>query len=125
MTPERFFNEAVPQLVARQGALFSQLQGRVVFAVADHGAWTICLGDSQSPVRQGAEEAPDLSLFFTDEAFARLLDNALDFEQAIARKAVGFQGNLGLLEKLGFMLSVGGNADSVQVSQVPLGMKRV
>jgi hypothetical protein len=38
---------------------------------------------------------------------------------------MGYQGDLGLLEKLGYLLLSGGNADSVQVDQVNIGMKRV
>ena len=125
MTPQRFFSQAVPQLARQNAVAFANLRGDVVFAVAEQGAWTVQLGNQQQPVRDGASEDPSLSLFFTSEAFARLLDNRLDFDQAIERKALGYRGDLSLLEKLGFLLSGRGNADSVQVAQVPMGSKRV
>ncbi|MFH1811509.1 MAG: SCP2 sterol-binding domain-containing protein [Pseudomonadota bacterium] len=125
MTPERFFGVALPQIAARQAGVFRALRGRIVFAIADHGAWTVQLGNSSQPVREGASDAVDLSLFLTAEAFDRLIQNSLDLEQAIERKAVGYEGDLGLLEKLGYLLASGTNADGVQVDQVSIGMKRV
>jgi hypothetical protein len=125
MTPERFFGVALPQIAARQAKIFRTMRGRIAFAIADHGAWTVQLGNSAQPVQPGASDGVELSLFFTGEAFARLLQNTLDVEHAIARKAMGYQGDLGLLEKLGYLLLSGGTADSVQVDQVSIGMKRV
>lgn len=125
MTPQRFFTQALPQLAQQHASVFANLKGDVVFAIANQGAWTVQLGNAEAPVLEGDKEDADLSMFFTDEAFAALMKNELDFEQAIERKAVGFRGDLSLLEKLGFLLSAKSNADSVQVSQVPMGVKRV
>jgi len=123
--PRRFFDVALPALAARNASTFESLRGQVVFAIAGVGAWTVHLGDLERPVVEGAVAEPALTLFFTEQAFGLLLQQQLDFDQAIERRAVGYEGDLSLLEKLGFLLSSGANADGVQLDQVPRSMKRV
>jgi len=125
MPPQRFFDVALPAIAARREAAFGSLRGTISVAIAGDGAWTIHLGDLERPVTNGATPEADLTLFLTEQAFGHLLDGALDLDAAVERKAVGYRGDLGLLEKLGFLLSAGGTADGVQVDQVPIGIKRV
>lgn len=125
MSPERFFSQAMPQLAARHAQAFASLRGTIAVSVAGAGAWTVHLGDTAQPVTPGADRGADLSLFFSAQAFGLLLCSQLDLEQAIAQRAVGYRGDLGLMEKLGYFLSAGSNADGIMLDQVPVGMKRV
>ena len=125
MDAQRFFAVALPELANRHAAAYSALRGTIVFAVSEAGAWTVHLGNRDQPVTDGACAQPDLSLYFSSEAFARLLAGQLDFDQAIEKRAVGYEGDLMLLEKLGYLISAGRDADGVQVDQVAMSFKRV
>jgi hypothetical protein len=125
MGPRRFFEVALPEMARRNVATFRNMQGRLCLSVGMAGTWTVHLGNTEKPVSEGPMLEPDLHLFFSEEAFDRLLDSSLDFEEAIAKRAVGYSGDVSLLEKLGYLLASGGNADTVQRDQVPFTRKRI
>ena len=66
------------------------------------------------PVTRGGTPGAELALYFGADAFAALADGTLDIERALARRAVGYAGDLRLLEQLGRLLQGGGSAHGVR-----------
>jgi hypothetical protein len=79
-------------------------QGTLVFVVGQD-AWTVRLGGKKPAVERGVHEEPDLVLSLTARALQELLDGTLDVERAILERAVGYRGDLSVLESLGRMLA--------------------
>lgn len=113
MTPRAFFEDYLPELARARAALFPALAGTISIVV-EHEAWTLRLHDATAPVTRGGTPGAELALYFGADAFAALVDDTLDLEQAIARRAVGYAGDLRLLEQLGRLLQGGGSAHGVR-----------
>lgn len=104
MDAARFFEKALPQLIADNLEGFAALDGVVTFDVAGAGAWTLHLGRVEGPVEGGANEAADLTLSFDPAAFAAFIDGTLDVVRALDSGAITFRGEPELLARLGFLM---------------------
>lgn len=104
MDAARFFDTALPQLAQEQAPLFAALHGRITFIVHDVGAWTVRLGDADTPVKHGVERDADLVLSFHKGAFADFLRGALDIKQALNDGDIAHEGDLTALTRFGRLL---------------------
>ncbi|MBI1947509.1 MAG: SCP2 sterol-binding domain-containing protein [Deltaproteobacteria bacterium] len=113
MTPRAFFEEHLPELARARAALFPALAGTISIVV-EHEAWTLRLHDAAVPVSKGGSPGADLALYFGADAFAALAGGTLDLDRAVERRAIGYAGDLRLLEQLGRLLQGGGSAHGVR-----------
>lgn len=113
MTPRAFFEEQLPELARARAALFPALADTISIVV-EHEAWTLRLHDAATPVTRGGTPGAALALYFGADAFAALVDGTLDLDHAIARRAIGYAGDLRLLEQLGRLLQGGASAHGVR-----------
>ena len=117
MEPRRFFEVALPSMVARSFVDFLQNQGRIGFDVRGAGHWTFVFG-SEEPVRRGIDPDAELKLTFTRKAFDAFIEGTLDTVDAVAKREVTALGTeFELLEAFGRVLrppatDLGWNAQS-------------
>lgn len=104
MEPKRFFEVALPHMVARSFVDFLQCQGRITFDVRPGGQWTFIFGDEE-PVRRGRDPNAQLHLVFSRRAFDAFIDGTLDTVAAVQKREVVFAGtHVELLEAFGRIL---------------------
>src|SRR4051794_20248900 len=87
MDPRRFFEVALPQMVARSFIDFVQSQGSIAFEVRGGGQWTFTFG-SEEPVKRGMKLDAELKLTFTRRAFDAFIEGTLDTVLAVQRREV-------------------------------------
>jgi hypothetical protein len=105
MTPERFFEKAVPAMILRHYDDFSAEKGVLAFEIRGVGEWNIRFGDSKDPVLKGKPEKYDLFLSFAPGAFTSFVAGKLDLPTALAAKDLVAKGtNFILLESFGELL---------------------
>ena len=114
MTPSRFFLEVVPALGRLRARAFPALAAKIS-VVVDHEAFTLSLHDDVAPARAGGDPAAPFQLYLSTSAFERLLAGTLDVEDALAKKQVGYRGDVRVLAQLGRLLSGSGSAVDVRV----------
>ncbi len=106
LTPERFFEKAVPAMVLKQFDDFIAETGVLAFEVRGAGDWAVHFGDVMNPVTKGKAEKFDLFLSFTPAAFTGFVDGTLDLGAAIASKDIVAKGtNFMLLESFGDLIN--------------------
>ena len=104
MEPKRFFEVALPNMVARSFMDFLQNQGRISFDIKPGGQWTFVFG-SEEPVRRGLDIEAELKLTFTRRAFDAFVDGTLDTIVAVQKREVTAAGtDFELLETFGRIL---------------------
>ncbi len=104
MEPRRFFEVALPNMVARSFMDFLQNQGRISFDVRGGGQWTFVFG-SEEPVKPGFDREAELQLTFTRKAFDAFIDGTLDTVEAVQKREVTAAGTgFELLEAFGRIL---------------------
>jgi hypothetical protein len=104
MEPKRFFEVALPNMVARSFMDFLQNQGRISFDIKPGGQWTFVFG-SEEPVRRGLDLEAELKLTFTRRAFDAFVDGTLDTIVAVQKREVTAAGtDFELLETFGRIL---------------------
>ena len=114
MTPARFFLEVVPALGKLRARAFPALK-EPISVVVDHEAFTLTLHDDVTRARAGGDPSAPFQLYLSTSAFERLLDGTLDVDDALAKKQVGFRGDLRVLAQLGRLLSGAGSSVDVRV----------
>ena len=117
MTPERFFETAIPQMASDRMDAFMSSAGTLSVSVGG-SAWTIRLGDTVSPVEKGRSQNADVEVAFSAEAFVQWLDGKLDAKAAVAAGDVGAQGNIDLLDALGRILQMPVPAGHAQMAHM-------
>ena len=105
----RFFEELLPKAVVRSTEKFLAQDGSIAIAVQPHGRWTIRFGSLTEPVSEGFDHEADLRVWFVPGAFARFVEGTLDVEEAISARQIKLAGDMKLMERLGFLLEVGGS----------------
>ncbi|MBK7857637.1 MAG: hypothetical protein IPJ65_03205 [Archangiaceae bacterium] len=104
MEPKRFFEVALPNMVARSFMDFLQTQGRISFDIRGAGQWTFRFG-TEEPVKKGLEPGSELRLTFTRRAFDAFVNGTLDTAEAVQRREVVAAGSaFELLEAFGRIL---------------------
>jgi hypothetical protein len=104
MEPKRFFEVALPNMVARSFMDFLENQGRISFDIKGAGQWTFVFG-SEEPVQRGLDKAAELKLTFTRKAFDAFVEGTLDTVEAVQTKQVTAEGtDFDLLEAFGRIL---------------------
>jgi hypothetical protein len=104
MEPKRFFEVALPNMVARSFTDFLQSQGRISFDIKGSGQWTFVFG-SEEPVKRGIDRQAELRLTFTRKAFDAFVDGTLDTVEAVQKREVTAAGtDFELLEAFGRIL---------------------
>ena len=104
MDPKRFFEVALPRMVARSFMDALQQQGSLSFDVKGGGQWTFSFG-SEAPVSRGLRPDAELKLTFTRRAFDAFLDGTLSTVDAVRRREVMAVGTaFELLEAFGRIL---------------------
>ena len=104
MEPKRFFEVALPHMVARSFMDALQQQGSISFDVKNGGQWTFTFG-SEEPVNRGLKPNAELKLMFTRRAFDGFLEGTLDTVEALRRREVVAIGtDFDLLEAFGRIL---------------------
>ena len=83
MEPKRFFMTALPQLFSNRTEAFLTAAGTIVFHIGDSDSYTVRMGDTSEPVSKGADEASDLQVFFTSDAFQGLMNGTLNVKEAV------------------------------------------
>jgi hypothetical protein len=102
--PKRFFEVALPNMVARSFVDFLQNQGRISFDIRGVGQWTFIFG-TEEPVKSGLDPAAELRLTFTRRAFDAFVQGTLDPVEAVKRREVMASGQgFDLLEAFGRIL---------------------
>lgn len=114
MTPASFFLDVVPRLGRLRARAFPAL-GTKICVVVDREAFTLQLHDGV--VAAGGDPWAGFQLFLTRAAFDRLLAGTLDVDDAIARRAVGYRGDVRVLQQLGRLLSGAGSSVDVRSSR--------
>lgn len=111
MTPRRFFLEVVPALGKLRARAFPALREKVC-VVVDREAFTLELHEGLvTPV---GDPWAAFQLFLSRGAFDRLVAGTLDVDDAIARKQVGFRGDVRTLQQLGRFISGAGSPVDVR-----------
>src|SRR6187402_226024 len=101
MEPKRFFEVALPNMVARSFMDFLENQGRIAFDIKGGGQWTFVFG-SEEPVQQGLIKDAELKLTFTRRAFDAFIEGTLDTVAAVQKREVVAAGtDFDLLEAFG------------------------
>lgn len=104
MEPKRFFEVALPSMVARSFMDFLQSQGRISFDVRGGGQWTFTFGNEE-PVKAGIDPEAELRLTFTRKAFDAFVEGTLDTVAAVQTRQVTAAGTeFELLEAFGRIL---------------------
>jgi hypothetical protein len=104
MEPKRFFEVALPNMVARSFMDFLENEGRISFDIKGGGQWTFVFG-SEEPVQPGLDKQAELKLTFTRKAFDAFIDGTLDTLEAVQTKQVTAAGtDFDLLEAFGRIL---------------------
>lgn len=104
MDPKRFFEVALPSMVARSFMDFLENQGSIAFDVKGGGQWTFTFG-SEEPVNPGLKAGAELKLTFTRKAFDAFVEGTLDTVEAVSRREVVAAGtDFDLLEAFGRIL---------------------
>lgn len=104
MTPQRFFDVAIPQLAKEHASLFAALSGTLAFIVRDIGTWTVQLGNTDAPVIEGAKADADLVLSFEASAFDAFIDGSLDLQDALNKAQIAHDGDLAVLTRFSRLL---------------------
>ncbi len=120
MQPERFFLQVLPRRMLDHLRFYLTLSGSISFAIADEGAWTVELGEIDSPITEGFMDEAELRLWFSREAFDELMDGTLDVRARVACHDVYAVGKVELLEKLGRLLAPPANLLSVRMGEAAL-----
>ena len=105
---------AIPSIAARDFEKFVNLTGTVACRVVGAGSWTLNLGDFEVPVREGFDARADLKLWFSEKSFEHFLEGKGSARTLVSGKQFVYDGDIGLLERIGFLLSPG---------QSPLAMR--
>jgi hypothetical protein len=104
MNPTRFFEVALPHMVARTFVDFLQTQGAIGFDIRNVGQWTFTFG-SEVPVTPGLKPHAQLKLYFTKRAFEEFVAGTLDCAGALERREIVASGtDFHLLEAFGRVL---------------------
>ena len=106
---QRFFGELLPKAVVHGAEKFLAQDGSIAIAVPPHGQWTVRFGSLTEPVRAGFDPAADLRAWFGPAAFGAFVQGTLDVERALSARRIRLAGDIKLLERLGFLLEVGGS----------------
>jgi hypothetical protein len=124
MTPSAFFLQHVPALGLLRARAFPALQQRIC-VVVEHEAFTLDLhaeGDDAHPrARAGGDPRAPFQLYLSRAAFDRLIAGTLDADDAIAKKQVGFRGDVRVLAQLGRLIAGAGSSVDVRTG---LGARR-
>jgi hypothetical protein len=105
MDAARFFEKALPRAIADSFEAFSAQEGSVSFAIGEVGAWTLRFGQKKRPIERGLAPDAELSLRFTERAFAGFVAGTLDVVEALDAGEVSFRGNPDLLARLGYLMT--------------------
>jgi hypothetical protein len=104
MDPKRFFEIALPHMVARQFVEYIESEGAISFDVRNGGQWTFTFG-VEAPVQRGLKPDAQLKLTFTRRAFDAFIEGTLDTVRAVQMREVVAQGaGIELLELFGRIL---------------------
>jgi hypothetical protein len=104
MNPKRFFEIALPHMVARSFVDFLQTQGAIGFDIKNGGQWTFTFG-TEAPVTVGLKPGAQLKLYFTRRAFDAFIAGTLDCAEALQRReVVAIGADYHLLEAFGRIL---------------------
>ncbi len=114
MTPSSFFLDVVPRLGRLRARAFPAL-GTKICVVVDHEAFTLQLHEGIAV--GGGDPWAEFQLFLTRASFDRLLAGTLDVDDAIARKQVGFRGDVRVLQQLGRLIAGAGSSVDVRSSR--------
>lgn len=114
MTPSVFFLDVVPRLGRLRARAFPAL-GVKVCVVVDQEAFTLQLHDGIAV--SGGDPWAQFQLFLTRAAFDRLIAGDLDVDDAIARRHVGYRGDLRVLQQMGRLISGAGSSVDVRSSR--------
>jgi hypothetical protein len=113
-SPSSFFLDVVPRLGRLRARAFPAL-GTKVCVVVDQEAFTLQLHEGVAVA--GGDPWAGFQLFLTRPAFDRLLEGTLDVDDAIARRHVGYRGDIRVLQQLGRLLSGAGTSVDVRTSR--------
>lgn len=114
VTPSAFFLDVVPRLGRLRARAFPAL-GTKVCVVVDNEAFTLQLHEGTAVA--GGDPWAGFQLFLTGSAFDRLLAGTLDVDDAIARKAVGYRGDVRVLQQLGRLIAGAGSTVDVRTAR--------
>jgi hypothetical protein len=106
---KRFFEELLPKAVVQSTEKFLAQDGSIAIAVQPHGRWTLRFGSLTDPVSEGFDHEADLRVWFGPGAFARFVEGTLDVEEAVSARQIKLLGDTKLMERLGFLMEVGGS----------------
>jgi hypothetical protein len=106
---QRFFGELLPKAVVQSSEKFLAQDGSIAIAVQPHGRWTIHFGSLTEPVSEGFDQDAELRVWFGPGAFSRFVAGTLDVEEAVSSRQIKLAGDRKLMERLGFLLEVGGS----------------
>jgi hypothetical protein len=103
---QTFFQHLLPGLVVARFDDFLATRGSVAFDVRgpEGGQWTFHFADPE-PIREGCDEAADLTLSFDADAFEAFVGGTLDAAEAVGRGAVTAHGDVELLGALGVLMT--------------------
>ena len=118
MEPKRFFMTALPQLFSNRTEAFLTAAGTIVFHIGDSDTYTVRMGDTTEPVSEGADEASDLRVFFTSDAFQGLMNGTLNVKEAVLTEQIRSEGDGDLFSALGHLLQAPTSGLNARIGQM-------
>ncbi|MEW5849354.1 MAG: SCP2 sterol-binding domain-containing protein [Myxococcota bacterium] len=107
---KRFFTSQLPRHIVQNIEKFGAQQGSISFYVRNQGKWTLRMGDLETPIQEGMDDAADLKLWFAASAFEGFIKGTLDVASAIDKEEIQFDGDVSALERFGFLLTASTSA---------------
>ncbi len=105
ISPEAFFDEVVPQILAVTAEQRTRLNGTceiALFNKGQHGSWFIDLNKGE--VKKGAQGKADLYMEMDRQDFADMMLNKLDVAHAIQTGRIRLSGKVPVLTHLAAVL---------------------
>jgi hypothetical protein len=99
-----FFEEALPALARDRPEVFAGSSARVCVRELGGRSWTVRFSDVNTPVVAGDDIDAELVISFSPEALEAFVGGTLDVTEAAANGAIGYDGDIELLTKLGYLL---------------------
>ncbi|MBL90471.1 MAG: hypothetical protein CMH56_01475 [Myxococcales bacterium] len=109
---------ALPQLFSKRTEAFLTAAGTIVFHIGDSDSYTVRMGDTSEPVSEGADEASDLQVFFTSDAFQGLMNGTLNVKEAVQSEQIRSEGDGDLFSALGHLLQAPTSGLNARIGQM-------